>query len=102
MGGFWLLPPPFDAATSTAVLGFLFLLAPPLVARAKGFRWEPWAVPSGLLGFAAVLLLPSARTPGLSAAERGARAWHGNWAGVVQAAVGGSALPVRAARAAWG
>jgi hypothetical protein len=98
-GGFWLLPAPFDSLALDVLTGFLFLVAPPLVARAKGFRWWPWAVPSGLLGFPAVFLLPSARAPGLAAAERAARAWHGSWVGVAQAIVGGAALVAGVARA---
>jgi hypothetical protein len=99
MGGFWLLPAPLDSAALAALLGFLFLVAPPLVARAKGFRWWPWAVPSGMLGFLAVLLLPSARSPGLAASERAARSRHGSWAGVAQAIVGVAALVAGVARA---
>jgi len=91
--GFWLLPEPFDSAALVALAGFLFLVAPPLVARAKGFRWWPWwAVPSGLLGFLAVLVLPSARSPILATGKRVARAQRGGWVGVAQAVVGGAAL----------
>ncbi len=66
---------------------FLFLAAPPLLAREKGFGDWSWVVPSGLLGLLAVLLLPSARAPGLTDEARAARFRHGRWVGRAQALV---------------
>ncbi|MDY3557283.1 hypothetical protein R5W24_006471 [Gemmata sp. JC717] len=98
--GFWLLPAPWGHALLIAHAAFLFLAAPPLVARVKGFGGWARLVPSGLLGFLAVLLLPSARAPGLADAERAARARHGRRVGGAQAVVGVVAIAAAVVRVA--
>jgi len=84
---FWFLPEPLGIALFTALMGFLFLVAPPLIAQAKGFGSRAWMVPSGLLGFLAVILLPSALAPGLTDDERADRVQHGRWVGGAQAVI---------------
>ena len=91
VSGFWLLPEPAGTVVLLAAAVFVFVVSPPIVAASKGFGGWPWLVPSGLLGLAAVLLLPAANAPEITPDEHAARVRHGRWAGRVQAAVGGVA-----------
>lgn len=101
MGGFWLMPEPLATVVLLALFGLVVVIAPPLEARAKGFRWWLWVIPN-VVGLVTVFLLPSARDSGLSAAQRAARTRYGNWTGTAQTALALTCLVGGLVRSATG
>ncbi|HYH66683.1 MAG TPA: hypothetical protein VD866_18450 [Urbifossiella sp.] len=86
IAGFVYLPVPYGTVLLCALFGFVFVVAPPANAHAKGFRWWWWAVPN-LIGWIAVLALPSARDPDVPAETRAVRARQADRVGAAQTAV---------------
>ncbi len=61
--------------------GVMPLVATPLIAWSKGFKWYFWLFASSLFGLLVVAILPSANRPGLTAEEQHQRRQKGNRAG---------------------
>lgn len=84
--GFVYLPTPVYFGLLYALFGFVFVIAPPANAYAKGFRWWLWVFPN-LISWILVFALPSARDPDVSAETRANRARVADVIGVILTAL---------------